>query len=97
MQKGGHVYITATKNNAMFYIGVTSNLLVRDYQHKNGVYKNSFTKRYRINKLVYYEWYDSIEDAIRREKQLKGWRREKKIYLIKTINPELKELSLLAK
>ena len=79
----------------MFYIGVTSNLLVRDYQHKNGIYENSFTKQYNIKKLVYYEYYDNIEDAIRREKQLKGWKRKKKIDLIKTINPELKELSII--
>jgi len=95
MQKGGYVYITTTKNNAMFYIGATSDLHVRDYQHKNEVHKKSYTKRYHIHKLVYYERYDRIEDAIRREKQLKGWTRRKKITLIKTLNPEFKELSLL--
>ena len=95
MRKGGHVYITTTKNNALFYIGVTSNLLVRDYQHKKGIFEKSYTKRYRIHRLVYYEFYDRIEDAIRREKQLKGWTRRKKINLIKILNPEFTELSLL--
>jgi|TARA_B100001964_G_C13880801_1_gene442837 putative endonuclease len=95
MQKGGYVYITTTKLNSVFYIGVTSDLHVRDYEHKKGIYENSFTKRYHVKKLVYYERYDNIEDAIRREKQLKGWRRAKKIKLIRSMNPEFKELSLL--
>ena len=94
MQKGGYVYITTTAKNSVLYIGVTSDLAVRDYKHKSKFYENCFTKKYNVYKLVYYERYDFIEDAIRREKQLKNWRREKKINLIKLMNPEFKELSL---
>ncbi|OGY92268.1 MAG: hypothetical protein A3H70_03440 [Candidatus Komeilibacteria bacterium RIFCSPLOWO2_02_FULL_48_11] len=94
MQKGGYVYITTTKKNTVLYIGVTSDISVRDYKHKTKFYENSFTKKYNVDKLVYYERYDFIEDAIKREKQLKNWRREKKINLIKSMNPEFKELSM---
>ncbi|MBE7704171.1 MAG: GIY-YIG nuclease family protein, partial [Cyanobacteria bacterium SIG28] len=75
------------------YIGVTSNLQKRVWEHKNKVVKG-FTEKYNVNKLVYYELTDSIETAINREKQLKRWHREWKINLIKEINPEFKDLSL---
>jgi len=75
------------------YIGVTSNLQKRVWEHKNKVVKG-FTEKYNVNKLVYYELTDSIETAINREKQLKRWRREWKINLIKEMNPEFKDLSL---
>ena len=86
MQKGGYIYIMTTQKNSVLYIGVTSDIAVRDYKHKTKFYENSFTKKYNVDKLVYYERYDFIEDAIKREKQLKNWRREKKINLIKSIN-----------
>ena len=75
------------------YIGVTSNLQKRVWEHKNKVVKG-FTEKYNVNKLVYYELTDSIETAINREKQLKRWHREWKINLIKEMNPEFKGLSL---
>jgi len=94
MQKGGYLYINTTSKNTVLYIGATSDIHARDWKHKTGYYQSSFTKKYNVDKLVYYEYYDNIEDAIRREKQIKNWRREKKINLIKTMNPEFKELSL---
>ena len=75
------------------YIGVTSNLPKRVWEHKNKVVEG-FTEKYNLDKLVYYETTDSIESAIKREKQLKNWHREWKINLIKEMNPEFKDLSL---
>ena len=75
------------------YIGVTSNLQKRIWEHKNKIIK-SFTKKYNVDKLVYYELTDSIESAINREKQLKHWHRQWKINLIERMNPEFKDLSL---
>nr|MDE6275593.1 GIY-YIG nuclease family protein [Clostridia bacterium] len=73
------------------YIGVTSNIYKRIDEH-NDKSVDSFTKKYNINKLVYVEEYSSIVDAIAREKQLKGWRRERKNALINSVNPEWKDL-----
>jgi len=87
-----YIYILTTKNNKMLYIGITNNLLNRYFEHKNKKHINSFTARYNINKLIYYEIYGDVSSAIYREKQLKSWRRDKKIYLIKTMNPEFREL-----
>jgi len=75
----------------MFYVGVTNNLLRRVYQHKTGL--NGFTGRYNMNRLIYYEYTTDVRDAIRREKQLKPWRREKKLALIRRMNPKLLDLS----
>ena len=86
--KGGFVYILSNKNNTALYVGVTSNLTGRIWEHKNNVFINSFTSRYNINKLVYYEWLPSIEEAIEREQQLKAGSRKKKIDLIELENPE---------
>ncbi len=85
------VYITATKNNKMIYIGVTGNLERRIAEHKSGVF-GGYTKRFQITKLVYVETYENPKDAIRREKQLKGWIRSKKDALINAANPEWAEL-----
>lgn len=74
------------------YIGVTNNLQRRLEQHKHGVFEG-FTKKYRVHKLVYYESYGDIRDAIRREKQLKGWRRERKNQLVESLNPQWLDLS----
>ena len=65
-----YVYFTKNKNNNVIYVGVTGKLLQRIYQHKNKIFAG-FTKKYNVDKLVYYEIYNNIEDAIRREKQLK--------------------------
>ena len=74
-------------------MGVTSNLEQRVNQHKNHTIPNSFTNRYNCTDLLYYEEFPSIEDAIVREKELKGWSRKKKEELIKTLNPDLVDLA----
>jgi putative endonuclease len=79
-------------NNTTLYIGVTSNLQYRVWQHKNRFYQKSFTTRYNLTKLVYYECFLSIEDAIIREKQLKGGSRARKIDLINSMNAEWNDL-----
>ena len=86
-----YVYILTTKNNQMLYIGFTSDLQKRLYEHKNKML-DGFSKRYNINKLVYYEEYCDVEQAIAREKQLKGWTRLKKNTLVEKDNPSWDEL-----
>ncbi len=76
-----YVYMLTNYNNNVLYIGVTNNLERRLYEHKNKIIKG-FTEKYNLNKLVYYETSDTPEDAIKREKQLKGWKREKRINLL---------------
>lgn len=76
----------------MFYVGQSNNLIRRTWQHKHKLI-NGFTKKYNLDKLVYYEIYVTLEQALKREKQLKGWTKVKKINLIKKINPELKDFS----
>ena len=86
-----YIYILANKFNGTLYIGVTNNLIKRIYEHKNNI-ADGFTKKYAIHNLVYYESYDSIENAIIREKQLKKWNRAWKINLIEKLNPKWKDL-----
>ena len=86
-----YVYIMTNLKNSVLYIGITNDLRRRVYEHKNGIFEG-FTKKYRVHKLVYVESCHDIKDAIRREKQLKGWIREKKIALIESVNPEWKEI-----
>ena len=93
MNKTCAVYIMTNYSETTLYIGVTSNLEKRVWEHKNKVVKG-FTNKYNINKLVYFELTDSIESAIKREKQLKRWHREWKLNLIKENNPDFKDLSL---
>ena len=93
MKKTCAVYIMTNYSQSSLYNGVTSNLQKRVWEHKNKVVAG-FTKKYNINKLVYYELTDSIETAINREKQLKRWHRDWKINLIKEMNPEFRDLSL---
>jgi putative endonuclease len=88
-----YVYILTNKSNTAFYIGVTSELEGRVWQHKEKVYKG-FTSKYQIDKLVYFEEFQWIQDAIAREKQLKGGSRQKKIDLIVATNPAWSDLSL---
>ena len=78
----------------VLYIGVTNNIYARVQQHKKAKDKSSFTAQYRVNRLVYCEVFDNIYDALDREKQLKRWRREKKLHLINKVNPAWKDLSL---
>ena len=90
--KSYYTYIMMNKWNTVSYTGMTSDLSERSWQHKEKIVKG-FTQKYNINKLVYYETFDSPTDAIEREKQIKKWSRKKKLELIKTVNPELKDLS----
>lgn len=85
------VYITASKKNGTLYIGVTSDLKSRIFLHKQGKI-DGFTKKYHINILVYYEIHEQITEAIRREKQLKEWKRKWKIELIENKNPDWVDL-----
>ncbi|EKE08943.1 MAG: Excinuclease ABC C subunit protein [uncultured bacterium] len=85
------IYIMASKRNGTLYTGVTSNLIQRVYQHKNGITKG-FTDRYRCKMLVYYELFYDMEHAILREKQLKGGSRKQKLRLIESINPQWQDL-----
>ncbi len=86
-----YVYILASKRNGTLYIGVTSDLVKRVYEHKNNLV-DGFTKKYHVHKLVYYELTDDINSAITREKQVKKWKRAWKIELIEKSNPEWKDL-----
>ena len=86
-----YIYIMTNKVNTVFYVGVTNNLLLRIYEHKQK-YIQGFTEKYNIIKLVYYEVFDDISFAILREKQLKRWHREWKVNLIKSQNPEMRDL-----
>jgi putative endonuclease len=94
MKKEAYVYILTNSGNTVLYVGVTSNLTQRIQQHKSGFFKNSFTSRYRISKLVYYELFQNITDAIAREKQIKAGSRQKKIDFVNSRNPEWKDLIL---
>ena len=80
------VYILASATNAVLYVGVTNDLVRRVYEHKGHFDPDSFTARYRVDRLVYYEVYGSIEAAISREKQIKGWNRKRKNALVSTMN-----------
>ena len=92
MKRGGCVYIMTNVFNTVFYIGVTSDLFVRVTQHKDKIYPRSFTAKYNCNKLVYYCFYSTIEEAIAVEKQMKAWNREWKINLIVKNNPQWTDL-----
>lgn len=83
--KNYYIYIMANKTNTTIYIGVTGNLIKRVWEHKNKLV-GDFTKRYNVNKLVYYEETTDVNSAIAREKQLKGWNRAKKNKLSESIN-----------
>lgn len=90
--KNYYVYIITNRYNTVFYVGMTNNLLRRISEHQRGVYPDSFSKRYNIHKLVYYEVTVDVYSAISREKQIKGWMRYRKVDLIMSMNPSLKEL-----
>ena len=90
----GYIYIITNDKNSVLYTGVTSNLGDRINQHKNKKHPGSFSARYNINKLVYYECFESIGEAIKREKQIKGGPRKKKLELIESNNPGWVDLYL---
>jgi len=91
MAKQFYVYLLASKRNGTLYLGVTSNLVQRVWQHKNKLVEG-FTKNYGVDKLVYYEVHRNVDSAITREKQIKKWRRAWKIKLIEETNPDWKDL-----
>ena len=91
MKKQGFVYILFNRKNGTLYVGVTSNLIKRIYQHKNKLIEG-FSKKYGLDKLAYYEIYENIENAILREKQIKSGSRKNKINLIEKVNPNWEDL-----
>ena len=91
MKKQPCVYILASKKNGTLYTGVTSDLVKRVYEHKQGIF-SGFTKRYNIKMLVYYEIFEDMIHAIKREKTIKGWLRNRKIELIEKNNKNWNDL-----
>ena len=87
-----YVYILATNDNKVIYTGVTNDLRRRVYEHRNSLDKSSFTSRYHVNKLVYYECTGDVNSAIEREKQIKGWNRKHKNKLIESKNRDWVDL-----
>ncbi|TAK78239.1 MAG: GIY-YIG nuclease family protein [Gammaproteobacteria bacterium] len=91
MSKEYYIYLLTNQHGNVLYTGVTNNLIRRVYEHKNKLQKG-FTERYNVDRLVYYEAYSNIADAITREKQIKGWSRKKKNELINQLNPKWDDL-----
>ncbi len=87
------VYILANKSNSTIYTGVTKDLARRLYEHKNHLDPKSFTARYNVDKIVYFESTSDVYEAISREKQIKSWKRSKKNALVNSLNPDWKDLS----
>ena len=86
------VYIITNFKRTTFYVGVTSDIVNRIREHREGIYVNSFSKRYRLKYLVYVSFFESMEEAIAREKQIKGWSRDRKLILIQGTNPKMQDL-----
>ncbi len=91
MNKQPAVYILASKRNGTLYIGVTSNLAKRIWEHKNNLIEG-FTKRYGVHRLIWYELHETMESAIQREKQIKEWKRKWKLELIESVNPNWQDI-----
>ena len=91
MKKQPAVYILASKRNGTLYIGVTSDLVKRTWEHKNNL-ADGFSKHYSVHQLVWYELHDSMDSAIEKEKRLKGWKRDWKLELIESANPHWQDL-----
>lgn len=91
MEKTFYVYILASKRNGALYIGFTSNLARRVYEHRNGLIEG-FSKKYNVHHLVYYENFLYVDQALNREKRLKKWKRQWKIDLVEKFNPEWRDL-----
>ncbi len=87
-----HVYIITNRPKGVLYIGLTKNLKRRIYQHKKKVHPKTFSARYNLNKLVYFEAFESKEEALTRERRMKKWNRDWKIELIEKNNPNWKDL-----
>ncbi len=92
MKRGGCVYIMTNSNHTVLYTGMTSNLLLRVYEHKTGKHSKSFTSKYSCTKLIYYKAFSRIEEAIAEEKRIKGGSRHKKNELINGMNPQWNDL-----
>ena len=92
MAKKGFVYIVTTRNNTVLYTGVTSDLKSRIVNHKAKKYKSAFSARYSVDKLVYFEELKTMDEAYKREKQIKAGSRKKKTALINRLNPEWTDL-----
>ena len=87
-----YVYILTNKNKNVLYTGITNDLIRRVYEHKQHLDKNSFTSKYNVTNLVYFEETNDAKAAIEREKQIKSWNRMKKFFLIKEKNPTFEDL-----
>ena len=87
-----YVYILANKSNSVIYTGVTRDLIRRVYEHRHHLDPNSFTAKYNVTRLVYYEATTDVRSAIEREKQIKGWNRARKNKLVETLNPQWQDL-----
>ena len=87
-----YVYILSNKNNNVLYTGVTNDLIRRVYEHKHHLDKSSFTAKYNVTKLVYFEETSDVKAAIEREKQIKSWNRIRKFFMIKERNPGLEDI-----
>lgn len=95
MNKVWFVYIITNYENTVLYIGITNNLKRRIWEHKHGLIKSSFSRKYKLYKLVWFETFNNPSQAIEIEKKIKKWRREKKINLIKEQNPNFQDLNTL--
>lgn len=91
MSRTYYVYMLTNKSSTL-YVGVTNNLPRRVFEHRNKILKG-FTQKYNLDRLIYSEEFSSINEALAREKQIKGWRRSKKMALIKSLNPRFEEIS----
>jgi len=92
MKSGGYVYIMSNHKMGTLYIGSTSDLIKRVWQHKTKYFPNCFTAKYGLNKLVYYEFYESLENMVKHERQMKEWQRNWKLKLIIQKNPNWNDL-----
>ena len=93
MPNSYHVYILTTRKNTVLYVGVTSDICRRIWEHQQGLVAG-FTRKYNVHKLVHVEEYTDVDEAIHREKCIKEWKRQWKVELIEKSNPEWKELSV---
>ena len=91
MHKQPAVYLLASKRNGTLYVGVTSNLIQRVWEHKNNLVEG-FTKQYGVHQLVWYELHENMNSAIQREKRLKGWKRKWKVQMVESTNPSWADL-----
>jgi putative endonuclease len=91
--QNSYIYIISNKHLTTFYVGVTSDLQKRIYEHQNKLFKSSFSSKYNLDQLLYWEISQDVMASITREKQIKNWKREWKLNLIKTKNPEMIDLS----